>query len=123
MKNVKKNYCYLVRRKRDGKLFCTYGNFKEAWNRPKYLFNLVSSAYIYAVKLPFGNLLASNVSSDLRYNSKDYSVIRQAAMQHWITKGIKIVISYELFSSQTILSKNSMFPMRKRKYGYSPDIL
>ena len=53
---------------------------KEAWNRPKYLFNLVSSAYIYAVKLPFGNLLASNVSSDLRYNSKDYSVIRQAAM-------------------------------------------
>ena len=80
MKNVKKNYCYWVRRKRDGKLFCTYGNFKEAWNRPKYLFNLVSSAYIYAVKLPFGNLLASNVSSDLRYNSKDYSVIRQAAM-------------------------------------------
>lgn len=80
MKNVKKNYCYLVRRKRDGKLFCTYGNFTEAWNRPKYLFNLVSSAYIYAVKLPFGNLLASNVSSDLRYNSKDYSVIRQAAM-------------------------------------------
>lgn len=67
-------------KKRDGKLFCTYGNFKEAWNRPKYLFNLVSSAYIYAVKLPFGNLLASNVSSDLRYNSKDYSVIRQAAM-------------------------------------------
>lgn len=65
MKNAKKNYCYLIRRKRDGKLFCTYGNFKEAWNRPKYLFNLVSSAYIYAVKLPFGNLLASNVSSDL----------------------------------------------------------
>lgn len=28
MKNAKKNYCYLIRRKRDGKLFCTYGNFK-----------------------------------------------------------------------------------------------
>ena len=74
----KKNYCYLVERKSDSKKFCTYGNFKEAWNRPAYLFQFVSDSYEYAITSPFG--LISNVSCDLRYNSNDYRVMRQEAM-------------------------------------------
>lgn len=78
--NKKKRYCYLIRRNRDGELFCAYGNFKEAWNRPSGLFPLVRKSYIYAQKTPFGDLLVSNISCDERYDSKYYHVIRQAAI-------------------------------------------
>lgn len=77
---MKKNYCYLIRRVRDGALFCAYGNFREAWNRPSYLFPTVSKTYSYAQKTPFGDLLVSNISCDIRYDSKKYHVIRQMAI-------------------------------------------
>lgn len=79
-KTKRKSYIYLIRRTRDGELFCTYGNFKEAWNRPSSLFSRVSKDYSYPQKTPFGDLLISNISCDLRYNSKDYHVIRQMAI-------------------------------------------
>lgn len=75
---MKKNYCYLVERKGDGEQFCTFGNFKEAWNRPSYLYEFVPETYEYAHKTPFGTV--SNVSGDLRYNSRDYKVIKQIAV-------------------------------------------
>ena len=74
----KKNYCYLIERKSDGEKFCTFGNFKEAWNRPSALFQFVSDSYEHAIASPFG--MRNNISCDLRYNSNDYRVIRQMAL-------------------------------------------
>lgn len=71
------SYCYLIERKRDKKRFLAFGNFKEAGNRPKYLFDFVSDSYEYAKESPFG--LRSNISNGLRYDSKTYRVIRQVA--------------------------------------------
>ena len=34
MKKRKITYCYLMERKSDGKKFVTFGNFREAWNKP-----------------------------------------------------------------------------------------
>lgn len=74
----KKNFCYLIERKSDGEKFCTFGNFKEAWNRPSALFQFVTDKYEHGIMSPFG--LRSNISCDLRYNSNDYRVVRQMAV-------------------------------------------
>ena len=74
----KKNYCYLIERKKDGKRFCTFGNFKDAWNRPAALFDLVSDNYIYPIESPFG--LRSHISNGIRCNPKEFRVIRQVAI-------------------------------------------
>ena len=74
---MKKQYTYLVKRKRDGKLFCTYGNFKVPGYRPGALFDFVSKDYPYGVQTPFG--IVKNISNGLRYDSKRYNVIRQVA--------------------------------------------
>lgn len=39
MKKRKITYCYLMERKSDGKKFVTFGNFREAWNKPASLSN------------------------------------------------------------------------------------
>ena len=72
-----KSYCYLIERKRDGERFCTFGNFKEAWNRPTALFQFVSDTFPHPHPSPFG--LRSNISCDLKYDSKNYRVIFQVA--------------------------------------------
>lgn len=70
-----KQYVYLVKRVSDGRLFVTYGNFKKAFNRPVYLYNFAPKNYEYKKATPFGEVY--NISSDLKYNSKEFHVIRQ----------------------------------------------
>lgn len=70
-----KKYIYLVERKSDKKLFTMHGNLNLAWMGVSPLFDFVADNYRYKVKTPFGNIC--NVSSDFKYNSKDYSVIKQ----------------------------------------------
>lgn len=80
MSKEKRNYIFLIKRYSDNKLFCSYGNFKRSGYRPVYLFPLVTEKYKYSQKTPFGDLLVSNISCDLKYNSKEYHVIRQMAL-------------------------------------------
>lgn len=75
---MSKQYTYLVKRKCDGELFVTFGDFKNPANRPSCLYSFAPEAYRYKVKTPFGNVY--NVSNDLKYNSKTYSVVRQYLM-------------------------------------------
>ena len=42
MKKRKITYCYLMERKSDGKKFVTFGNFREAWNKPASLYDFVT---------------------------------------------------------------------------------
>lgn len=74
----KKTYCYLIERKSDGQKFCTFGNFKEGWNRPSALFKFVTDEHEYGIPSPFG--MRNNISCDLYYNSVDYRVVRQIAV-------------------------------------------
>lgn len=71
-----KSYIYLVERKSDKIKFITYGNFKEAWNRPCSVFPFVNKNEHTenAKKTGFG--LVSNVSSG-RYNTKEFKVLYQ----------------------------------------------
>ena len=68
----------MIERKSDGETFCAFGNFKEAWDRPSALFQFVTDDYKYGILSPFG--MRNNISCDLKYNSKDYKVIRQMAV-------------------------------------------
>lgn len=72
----KRSYIYLVRRRSDGELFVTYGNFKNSFNRPVYLVPFVPDEYPYGVETPFGNV--KNYSCNIKYDSRYYTVIRQA---------------------------------------------
>ena len=69
MTHDKKEYCYLVERKYDKEKFVMFGNLKLPWIGITPLYFFVSNTYEYAKNTPFG--LVSNVSSDLRYNSKE----------------------------------------------------
>lgn len=72
----KEEYIYLVKRVLDGKLFVTYGNFKNAAYRPTYMWELFPENWNYKVKTPWGE--ACNIPYDgARYNSKEFHVIRQ----------------------------------------------
>lgn len=75
---MKMQYCYLVERKKDRNKFVMYGNLKQTWLGVTHLFQLVSAGYKHAKESPFG--LRQNISSDLKYNSKDYRVVRQVAV-------------------------------------------
>lgn len=72
-----KQYIYLIRRVRDGALFCAYGNFKVGWCRPSYLFPVVDSYRMYAQRTPFDNIWVKHISCDCKYDSHYYHVIRQ----------------------------------------------
>lgn len=81
----RKRYCYLIRRKRDGKLFCTFGNFKEACygNHPCVLYDFLPKSYVgYSCQdTPFG--LARNISNGLRCDGiykTQYETVRQVAI-------------------------------------------
>ena len=54
MKKRKITYCYLMERKSDGKKFVTFGNFREAWNKPASLYDFVTKMYPYPQETPFG---------------------------------------------------------------------
>lgn len=75
---IRMQYCYLVERKGDGEKFVMYGDLKQAWLKVTNLFQFVSTEYKHAKESPFG--LRRNISSDLKYNSKDYRVLRQVAV-------------------------------------------
>ena len=53
MKKRKITYCYLMERKSDGKKFVTFGNFREAWNKPASLYDFVTKMYPYPQETPF----------------------------------------------------------------------
>lgn len=74
----KMQFCYLVERRRDGERFLMFGDLKQAWLRPKALFQFVPSEFEYAKETPFGFI--RNISCDFRYNSKEYRVVRQTAV-------------------------------------------
>ena len=71
MKKRKITYCYLMERKSDGKKFVTFGNFREAWNKP-------ASLYPYPQETPFG--LCAHISNGLRCDRELFKVIQQAAL-------------------------------------------
>lgn len=48
---------------------------KGAFNRPKHLYEFAPESYKYRKSTSFGYVY--NISSDLKYNPKDYSVIKQ----------------------------------------------
>lgn len=70
-----KEYIYLVKRKSDGKLFVTYGNFKIPGLRPSHLFKFAPIDYWCKKETPFGYVY--NISSDEKYDSHKHSVVMQ----------------------------------------------
>ena len=79
-------YNYLVKRKNDGKLFYLYGNFKSAGWGVGNLTEVISEETEHMVNAgrafytnfgKYGTLAHRNISTDLKYNSRDYSVIYQ----------------------------------------------
>lgn len=71
-----KTYMYLVVRLRDGVKFVAYGNFKEAWNFPSYLYRFVDDNYPYPVETPWGK--RKNISEDgISIKDGGYKVIYQ----------------------------------------------
>ena len=70
-----KKYVYLIKRKSDGKMFVTYGNFKLAFLGKGYLFEFVSEDCLYKQFTPYGYVL--NISTGIQYNSKEYKVVNQ----------------------------------------------
>lgn len=68
-------YYYLIQRKSDGKKFVAYGNLKNIAEGLSYLFEFVSEDYIYGIKTKYG--IIKNISSDKKYNSKEYKVLHQ----------------------------------------------
>lgn len=70
-----KEYYYLVKRKSDGKTFIAVGNFKVPGYRPGALYEFAPESYPYKIQTPSGRRY--NISSDIRYDSKRFSVIRQ----------------------------------------------
>lgn len=90
-------YDYLVKRKNDGKLFYLYGNFKSAgWgveNLTEFVISeeadhMVKTGYDFNVDFgKYGILAYRNIPTDLKYNSRDYSVIYQTvAHKEFFTK-------------------------------------
>lgn len=71
-----KKYVYLVKRKLDGKMFVTYGNFKLAFLGKGYLFEFVPEDCLYKQFTPYGYV--SNISTGIQYDSKKYKVVNQA---------------------------------------------
>lgn len=78
MKKRKITYCYLMERKSDGKKFVTFGNFREAWNKPASLYDFVTKMYPYPQETPFG--LCAHISNGLRCDRELFKVIQQAAL-------------------------------------------
>lgn len=80
-------YNYLIKRKNDGKLFYLYGNFKSAgWgvgNLTEFVISeeadhMVEVGYAFYTDFgKYGILAYRNIPTDLKYNSRDYSVIYQ----------------------------------------------
>lgn len=71
-----KNFYYLIQRKTDGKKFIAHGNKKECSIGLSYLFEFVGDDYPYAVKTPYGFI--KNVSSDMKFDGKNYMIIHQS---------------------------------------------
>lgn len=71
-----KMYVYLVEHRKNGNKYVMIGNLKNCnMGSGRYLYNFVSSDYEYARKTPYG--LRSNITNDLKYDSKHYRVIHQ----------------------------------------------
>lgn len=73
-----KIFCYLVERIADGKKFISYGNPKISCYRSPYLFEFVAKDYPYACSCCYG--YHRNISSDFKYNSKEYRIINQTIL-------------------------------------------
>lgn len=73
-----KMYVYLVLNKKTGNKYVMIGNLKNHnMGSGRYLYKFVGDSYKYAKKTPYG--LISNISCDLKYNSKQYKIIHQTA--------------------------------------------
>lgn len=59
-------------------LFVTFGNFREAWNKPASLYDFVTKMYPYPQETPFG--LCAHISNGLRCDRELFKVIQQAAL-------------------------------------------
>lgn len=73
-----KEYMYLILRVRDGVKFVTYGNFKEAYIYPKYLYQLVDETYPYGEETPWGKRKNTTVDG-ISLEDGGYKVIYQIA--------------------------------------------
>lgn len=72
-------YLNLVMNKINGKKYLMIGNLKNCnIDSGRYLYPFVDERYPYAKKTPYG--LRSNVSSDIKYNSREYKVVHQTAL-------------------------------------------
>lgn len=74
-----KTYYYLVESK-NGNRYVMYGNVKDkiTGNGISYLFSFASDDYKYGINTPYGR--CSNVSTGIKYNSKQYRIVHQTEM-------------------------------------------
>lgn len=74
-----KMYIYLVADRINGDKYVMIGNLKNCnIGSGRYLYQLVNEDYRYAKKTPYG--LRSNISSDIKYDSRNYKVVHQTAV-------------------------------------------
>lgn len=74
-----KYYFYLVENKANGNRYVMRGNLKDRnMGSGRYLYEIVGEKYEYARNSPYGFIC--NISTGIKYNSKQYRIVHQIAV-------------------------------------------